>query len=631
MSATASTPPPVHDPPAPAGRPPGTARVRVVMLLTFLAVSLLGTLVVLFVENNRLQGRHKQAGDITARFAYTIHDHLNRSLSATYALATLIRQGHGRIDHFEQLGNEMLSLYGGIDSLQLVPDGIIRQIAPLRGNEKALGLNLFADTVRSDEALLAVKTRRLSLAGPAELIQGGQAVVGRLPVFLNRADGSEYLWGLVAVVIRIPDLLDAARLEQGVESGYDYELSRIRPDTGRPEVFARSSGTPLRSPVRYTIDVPNGSWILGLQPRAGWRSWPAIAGESVLVLFIGALVASMLGTLYKQPLVLQRMVDERTGQLSEANQKLTYEIRERERAEEALRSNEERLQLVLEGSNDGFLDWDIEAGSVNLSCRLFEMLGYAPGEIRPTIRAVFELIHPDDKQRVRTVMYDQLSRTSSPFGVELRMITKGNEFEWVCFRGKVVSRDENGIPSRVSGIISNITEKKRSEESLQYISMHDPLTGLFNRGYFETEMSRMEQSRQYPVSIVLADIDGLKAVNDRFGHTEGDRLIKQASQVLRQSFRAEDVIARIGGDEFAVILHLADAHTVKDALKRVRTCQSLLNEGNGDFPLSVSLGAATAERNEQLHDAFKLADSRMYRHKSRQKLRRLRSVEERRG
>ena len=303
----------------------------------------------------------------------------------------------------------------------------------------------------------------------------------------------------------------------------------------------------------------------------------------------------------------------------------------RKSAEEALRSNEERLQLVLEGSNDGFLDWDIEAGSVNLSCRLFEMLGYAPGEIRPTIRAVFELIHPDDKQRVRTVMYDQLSRTSSPFGVELRMITKGNEFEWVCFRGKVVSRDENGIPSRVSGTISNITEKKRSEESLQYISMHDPLTGLFNRGYFETEMSRMEQSRQYPVSIVLADIDGLKAVNDRFGHTEGDRLIKQASQVLRQSFRAEDVIARIGGDEFAVILHLADAHTVKDALKRVRKCQSLLNEGNGDFPLSVSLGAATAERNEQLHDAFKLADSRMYRHKSRQKLRRLRSVEERRG
>ena len=348
MSATASTPPPVHDAPAPAGRPPGTARVRVVMLLTFLAVSLLGTLVVLFVENNRLQGKHKQAGDITARFAYTIHDHLNRSLSATYALATLIRQGHGRIDHFEQLGNEMLSLYGGIDSLQLVPDGIIRQIAPLRGNERALGLNLFADTVRGDEALLAVKTRRLSLAGPAELIQGGQAVVGRLPVFLNRADGSEYLWGLVAVVIRIPDLLDAARLEQGVESGYDYELSRIRPDTGRPEVFARSSGTPLRSPVRYTIDVPNGSWILGLQPRAGWRSWPAIVGESVLVLFIGALVASMLGTLYKQPLVLQRMVDERTGQLSEANQKLTYEIRERERAEEALRTSEEFYRTLVD-------------------------------------------------------------------------------------------------------------------------------------------------------------------------------------------------------------------------------------------------------------------------------------------
>ena len=134
MSTTVSTPPPAHDSThtTPAGRCPGTARTRIVTLLFFLAVSLLGTLIVLFVENHHLQVKQKQAGDITARFAYTIQDRLNRSLSATYALAALIRQGNGRIDHFEQLGSEMLPLYGGISSLQLAPDGIIRQIVPLR-------------------------------------------------------------------------------------------------------------------------------------------------------------------------------------------------------------------------------------------------------------------------------------------------------------------------------------------------------------------------------------------------------------------------------------------------------------------------------------------------------------------
>jgi len=291
----------------------------------------------------------------------------------------------------------------------------------------------------------------------------------------------------------------------------------------------------------------------------------------------------------------------------------------RRQAEMALQNSEERLKLVLEGSNDGYWDWDVESGTINVSPRFSEMIDCEPGETTATISKFMDLIHPDDKPRMRSVVYDQLSRTTSAFETELRMFSKTKEYNWFRYRGKVVSRDENGMPMRVSGVASNITEKKRQEEELNYLSTHDTLTGLFNRAYFDAEMVRMANSRHYPLSIVIADIDGLKTINDNLGHAEGDQLIKQAALALLHSFRGEDVVARIGGDEFAVILQNADEATVKEAIKRVRAFQAVINRDKSDSALSISLGSATAENSEQLSTAFKLADSRMYYYKIRRK------------
>ncbi|HEY4745049.1 MAG TPA: PAS domain S-box protein, partial [Desulfuromonadaceae bacterium] len=448
---------------APTGRSDGTARVRVVMLLTFLAAFLLGTLIVLFVEKNRLQGKQKQVGDITAHLASTIQDRLNRSLSVTYALTALIRQGNGHIDHFDQLGTEMLSLYDGINSLQLVPEGIIRQVVPLRGNEKAIGLNLLTDTARSNEALVAVKTRRLTLAGPFELIQGGQAVVGRLPVFLHRPDGSEYFWGLVSVVIRIPDFLNAARLQQIVADGYQYELSRIRPDTGTREVFARSADAPLRSPVQYTIDVPNGSWVLGLEPRDGWRFTPTIIGECALVLLISTLVASMLGTLYKQPLVLRRMVDERTSQLSESNQRLTSEMRERERAEEALRASEAFYRTLVDNLPLGISQVDRNHHIVMTNRTLSSWLG------RPQESFVGKPCHEQFEQREHICPHCPGTVSMQSGGVA-QVDTEGIREDGSRFAVRLRSVplfDGNGVATGFIEVAEDITERQRAEDELR--------------------------------------------------------------------------------------------------------------------------------------------------------------------
>lgn len=292
---------------------------------------------------------------------------------------------------------------------------------------------------------------------------------------------------------------------------------------------------------------------------------------------------------------------------------------QRQKAEEALRESEERLKLVLEGSNSGFWDWDVVSDAVNFSRSYIEMLGYPPGEIEPTEAAIRELIHPDDCPRVMKSLNDHLTGLTPAYAVELRLRMKAGGWVWIINRGKVVARDASGAPLRVAGTSTDISERKQYEENLRYLSTHDRLTGLFNRAYFEAELDRLAVSRQYPVSIVIADVDGLKLVNDQFGHLEGDRLIKQAAQVLREAFRAEDVVARIGGDEFAVLLPATGVDAVKEMIRRVRKVQHQINQANPDYSLSISIGSATAERNEILNDTLKLADSRMYHYKFRRR------------
>ncbi|MFO7838440.1 MAG: diguanylate cyclase, partial [Desulfosalsimonadaceae bacterium] len=166
-------------------------------------------------------------------------------------------------------------------------------------------------------------------------------------------------------------------------------------------------------------------------------------------------------------------------------------------------------------------------------------------------------------------------------------------------------------------IIRDLSEWILVKERLKYLSFHDSLSGVYNRAFFEEELERLGKNRHLPLGIIICDIDGLKLINDTIGHQQGDELIKEVAGILKRSFRSSDVIARIGGDEFAVLLPDGSEEVIKNCIKRIRgEIENRNSQAGKQKTLSVSIGYAI--KNElplDPHALFKEADDNMYREK----------------
>ncbi|MDK2821360.1 MAG: hypothetical protein PWP31_1325 [Clostridia bacterium] len=264
----------------------------------------------------------------------------------------------------------------------------------------------------------------------------------------------------------------------------------------------------------------------------------------------------------------------------------------------------------------------------------YELLSNNAHDIILIVRDSDHRILEANNAAVKTYGYTQEELLNMTIN-DLRVSSDGNELqegnreEGIIYEAVHRRKDGSTFPVEVSSqggveignervylkIVRDITERKLMEKRLRYYYYHDTLTGIYNRAFFEEKMCELEKSQSYPVGILVCDVDGLKLVNDTMGHSAGDKLLVDAAKIIKNSFRQSDFVARIGGDEFAVLLNNTYQNLEK-AYRRIKKAIQRYNLSNPELPISISVGfASTNNRYIKLSEVFKEADNNMYREK----------------
>lgn len=295
---------------------------------------------------------------------------------------------------------------------------------------------------------------------------------------------------------------------------------------------------------------------------------------------------------------------------------IACDISERKAAEDALAKSEERFRIIAQTTNDVVWDWDLRTDTVTWNEGVYKTFGYNEHQLPKTVQQWIDYVHPEDRTRVMAGIENVFDHGGEYWADDYRFLKGDGTYAFVHNRGAVI-RDA-GKPIRFMGALVDMTALKRTEERLTYLAQNDPLTGLANRNLFydhlQLAMSRASRHDQM-MALFYLDLDRFKEVNDALGHDAGDRVLKEVAQRLRECLRETDLISRLGGDEFTVILEdVTDVGAAAAvAEKIIQSLAAPIGLGKRDVYVSTSIGISIYPHDATLiEDLVKEADSAMY-------------------
>lgn len=291
------------------------------------------------------------------------------------------------------------------------------------------------------------------------------------------------------------------------------------------------------------------------------------------------------------------------------------DITERKLLEKSLEEEKEKLRITITSIGDGVISTDVNGKVTILNKVAEELTGWKQEEaLGKPIEEVFNIIN--EKTRVKCENpIKKVIESGLIIGLanHTALISKDGTERSIADSAAPI-KDSDGNVQGVILVFRDVTEEKRRQDEIYYMSYYDSLTGLYNRRFFEEEIKRIDTERNLPISIIMGDCNGLKLTNDTFGHSEGDKLLKKAAEAIKSACRADDIAARWGGDEFIILLPKTEKEEAEAMVKKIKSICS--NMKIDSINVSISFGYDTKQSiGEDIFKILKSAEDYMYKHK----------------